>query len=71
MGRAKPVTSKAGLTKKKRSINPELSFEKTLNDVCKFYKEIINSSEKIAVTAGASTPDYIIENVINTIKGGK
>lgn len=31
------------LRKKKRSINPELSFEKTLNDVCKFYKEIINS----------------------------
>lgn len=35
------------------------------------YKDIIGSSEKIAVTAGASTPDYIIENVINTIKGGK
>lgn len=35
------------------------------------YKDIIDSSEKIAVTAGASTPDYIIENVINTIKGGK
>ncbi len=35
------------------------------------YKDIIDSSKKIAVTAGASTPDYIIENVINTIKGGK
>lgn len=31
------------LRKKKRKINPELSFEKTLDDVCKFYKQIINS----------------------------
>ena len=35
------------------------------------YRDKINSSEKIAVTAGASTPDYIIENVINKIKGGQ
>ena len=34
------------------------------------YENIIKSSDKIAVTAGASTPVNIIENVINYIKGG-
>ncbi len=40
-------------------------------DELKDYDEILNSSEKIAVTAGASTPVNIIDNVINYIKGGK
>lgn len=35
------------------------------------YSDILNSSEKIAVTAGASTPVNIIDDVINYIKGGK
>jgi len=35
------------------------------------YKEIIDTAEKIAVTAGASTPDNIIDDVINYIKGGQ
>ncbi len=35
------------------------------------YSDILNSSAKIAVTAGASTPVNIIDDVINYIKGGK
>ena len=34
------------------------------------YKNIIDGAEKIAVTAGASTPENIIKNVINKLKGG-
>ncbi len=40
-------------------------------DELKDYDELLNSSEKIAVTAGASTPVNIIDDVINYIKGGK
>ena len=32
------------------------------------YKNLIEKSENIGVTAGASTPEYIITNVINAIK---
>ena len=35
------------------------------------YKDIIESSEKIAVTAGASTPQNIIDNVINKLNKGE
>jgi len=34
------------------------------------YKDIINDAYNIAITAGASTPETIIENVINKLKGG-
>lgn len=34
------------------------------------YKEIIDNANDIAITAGASTPETIIENVINRLKGG-
>ncbi len=34
------------------------------------YKELIDDSEDIAVTAGASTPQSVIEKVVNEIKGG-
>lgn len=34
------------------------------------YKELIDSSNDIAITAGASTPQSIIEKVVNEIKGG-
>jgi len=33
------------------------------------YKNIINNAHNIAITAGASTPETIIENVINRLKG--
>ena len=33
------------------------------------YKEIIDNAHNIAITAGASTPETIIENVINRLKG--
>lgn len=35
------------------------------------YKDIIESSKKIAVTAGASTPQNIIDNVINKLNKGE
>jgi len=34
------------------------------------YENMINDAENIAITAGASTPETIIENVINKLKGG-
>ena len=34
------------------------------------YKDIIHDANNIAITAGASTPETIIENVINKLKGG-
>lgn len=34
------------------------------------YKDIIQDANNIAITAGASTPETIIENVINKLKGG-
>lgn len=34
------------------------------------YKDIIQDAGDIAITAGASTPETIIENVINKLKGG-
>lgn len=34
------------------------------------YKDIIHDAGNIAITAGASTPETIIENVINKLKGG-
>ena len=37
----------------------------------KDYDELLNSSDKIAITAGASTPVNIIDDVINYIKGGQ
>ena len=36
-----------------------------------YYSDIINKSEKIAVTAGASTPQIIIDNVITKLKKGE
>ena len=35
------------------------------------YKELIRKSQKIGITAGASTPQNVIENVINKIKKGE
>ena len=35
------------------------------------YKDIIAKSEKIGITAGASTPQNIIENVIKKIEKGE
>lgn len=34
------------------------------------YKDVISNANNIAITAGASTPQTIIENVINKLKGG-
>ena len=34
------------------------------------YKDILNNAQNIAITAGASTPQNIIENVYKKIKGG-
>lgn len=34
------------------------------------YENIIHDAKNIAITAGASTPENIIENVINKLKGG-
>lgn len=34
------------------------------------YKDIIYDASNVAITAGASTPEVIIENVINKLKGG-
>ena len=34
------------------------------------YKNVITDANNIAITAGASTPENIIENVINKLKGG-
>lgn len=34
------------------------------------YQEIITKAQNIGITAGASTPETIIQNVINKIKGG-
>lgn len=34
------------------------------------YKDIIDKAEDIAITAGASTPQSVIEKVVNKIKGG-
>lgn len=36
----------------------------------KNYKDLINKYEHIAVTAGASTPQSVIEKVVNELKGG-
>lgn len=36
----------------------------------KDYKDIIDSAEDIAITAGASTPQSVIEKVVNELKGG-
>ena len=35
------------------------------------YKNLVDSAEKIAITAGASTPQEIIENVINKLRKGE
>lgn len=35
------------------------------------YQNEISTAQSIAITAGASTPENVIQNVINTIKGGK
>ena len=40
--------------------------DEELND----YKDIIEKSQDIAITAGASTPQSVIEKVVNEIKGG-
>jgi 4-hydroxy-3-methylbut-2-enyl diphosphate reductase len=34
------------------------------------YKELIKNAENISVTAGASTPQSVIEKVVNELKGG-
>ena len=36
----------------------------------KNYKDIIDKAQDIAVTAGASTPQSVIEKVVNELKGG-
>lgn len=52
-----------------------------LKDICKTihiekdtelndYKELIENAKEIAITAGASTPQSVIEKVVNEIKGG-
>lgn len=40
------------------------------DDELKNYKEIIDKANDIAVTAGASTPQSVIEKVVNELKGG-
>ena len=35
------------------------------------YKDLIEKSQKISITAGASTPQNVINNVVNKIKKGK
>ena len=35
------------------------------------YRNIIENSAEIAITAGASTPQEIIENVINKLRKGE
>ena len=34
------------------------------------YKNLIENAKDIAITAGASTPQSVIEKVVNEIKGG-
>lgn len=51
------------LRKKKRTINPELSFEKTLNDVCKFYKEIIVSYDIVLITSCDSNVSFRMSQI--------
>ena len=34
------------------------------------YKELIENARDIGITAGASTPQSVIEKVVNEIKGG-
>ena len=34
------------------------------------YKDIILDANNISITAGASTPEMIIQNVINKLEGG-
>ena len=34
------------------------------------YKDFIDNSKNIGITAGASTPQSVIEKVLNEIKGG-
>ena len=34
------------------------------------YKELIENAQDIGITAGASTPQSVIEKVVNEIKGG-
>ena len=33
------------------------------------YKDLIEKSNNIGITAGASTPDYVIEKIVNNLKG--
>jgi len=48
-----------------KEITPTIHIE-TEKDI-EQYTEIINKSKNIGITAGASTPEYIINNVINAI----
>ena len=40
----------------------------TEDEICN-YEELIEKSPNIGITAGASTPEYIINNVIKKLKG--
>ena len=40
-------------------------------DELKNFEELIESSQKISITAGASTPQEVIEKVINKISKGE
>ncbi len=40
------------------------------DELC-IYKDLINNSEKISITAGASTPQGVIEKVINKLRKGE
>jgi len=51
------------LCKKTRTIHIES------DDELEMYPDIIEKSQNIGVTAGASTPQYLIEKVINKLKG--
>lgn len=38
-------------------------------DEMKKYSDVIEASKNIGITAGASTPDYVIEEIVNNLKG--
>ncbi len=57
-------------TKRLRDICSEITETKHIENVDELEKEWFNGKKNIGVTAGASTPHYIISEVIDTIKNG-